>query len=200
MKNFAFFEGQLVELSEEALHVLHNLPEAERPEILDESSASVQQALVVSAREMAAAKVIAFLNRIREEVAGAKHYLQAARWPIQLAAAQAIEAGHASAFDTAVMAREARLRGLNETIEQLAQKVIANSLIFASVGAAVDGIERAALDSINAHQGPDSATFDEILIGAQSTAMAELLDIFTPVYGAEQAKAMADRFFGEVRA
>lgn len=151
---------------------------------------------LATARAVATSRTVAFANTIRERIANSKHYLQAARWPIQLAAAQAIKASAASEFDTSIMAREARLRGLGETVEQLADKVLANSLIFASVGAAVDGIERATLDAIAAYAGTDPAQFEVILTDAKATALAEFLDIFGAVYGPAQAQAMAAQFFG----
>lgn len=156
---------------------------------------AVVAALVTRERASAHRRTVAFANTIRERIAASKHYLQAARWPIQLAAAQAIKAGHGSEFDVSIMAREARLRGLSETVEQLADKVLANSLIFASVGAAVDGIERATLDAIAAYQGNDPTHFETILAGAKATGRAEFLDIFTGVYGAAQAEAMAAQLF-----
>lgn len=147
-------------------------------------------------RQYAVGRTLRFANTIRERVSNSKHYLQSARWPIQLAAAQAIKAGTASEFDTSIMAREARLRGLGETVDQLADKVLANSLIFASVGAAVDGIERATLDAVAAYAGTDPAHFEVILADAKATALAEFLDIFGGVYGQAQAEAMAAAFFG----
>lgn len=156
---------------------------------------AVVAVLLERERSSAQARTLAFANKVRERIASSKHYLQAARWPIQLAAAQAIKAGSGSEFDTSIMAREARLRGLGETVEQLADKVLANSLIFASVGAAVDGIERATLDAIAAYQGNDPTHFETILAGAKATGRAEFLDIFTGVYGAAQAEAMAAQLF-----
>ena len=112
------------------------------------------------------------------------------------AAAQAIKAGKGSDFDRSIMGREARLRGMGESVEQLADKVISNSLIFASVGAAVDGIERATMDKISAYNGADPAKFDAILAEAKQLALAEFLDIFTPFVGVDGAKARARAFFG----
>jgi hypothetical protein len=152
--------------------------------------------LVAQAKARATQRTIVFANTIRERIANSKHYLQAARWSIQLAAAQSIKAGSASEFDTAIMAREARLRGLGETVDQLADKVLANSLIFASVGAAVDGIERATLDAIAAYAGNDPGHFETILATAKATGRAEFLDIFGAVYGPAQAETMATQFFG----
>ncbi|MGS5088292.1 hypothetical protein ACVC7V_17555 [Hydrogenophaga sp. A37] len=152
-------------------------------------------AAVLLARERASAqrRTTVFANTIRERIASSKHYLQAARWSIQLASAQAVKAGAATAFDTAVLEREARNRELGESVEQLADKVIANSLIFASVGAAVDGIERATLDRVAACT--EVAGFEAILTAAKAKALAEFLDIFTPFYGLEGAQARAAQFF-----
>ena len=165
-------------------------------DLLSADDPAVAAALVTRERASAHRRTVAFANTIRERIAASKHYLQAARWPIQLAAAQAIKAGHGSEFDVSIMAREARLRGLSETVEQLADKVLANSLVFASVGAAVDGIERATLDRIAACT--ELAGFEVILTEAKALALAEFLDIFTGVYGAAQAQAMAAQFFGPV--
>jgi hypothetical protein len=165
-------------------------------DLLPANDPAVVAALVTRERASAHRRTVAFANTIRERIAASKHYLQAARWPIQLAAAQAIKAGHGSEFDVAIMAREARLRGLAETVEQLADKVLANSLVFASVGAAVDGIERATLDRIAACT--ELAVFEVILTEAKALALAEFLDIFTGVYGSAQAQAMAAQFFGPV--
>ena len=93
------------------------------------------------------------------------------------------------------MAREARLRNLGETVEQLADKVLANSLIFASVGAAVDGIERATLDAIAAYAGNDPEHFETILADAKATSLAEFLDIFGAVHGPDHAQLRAKEFF-----
>lgn len=166
------------------------------PTFYAESDPEVVAALMTRNRSEAHRRTVAFANSIRERIAASKHYLQAARWPIQLAAAQAIKAGNGSDFDVSIMAREARLRGLGETVEQLADKVLANSLIFASVGAAVDGIERATLDAIAAYAGTDPAHFETILANAKAVGRAEFMDIFTPIYGAEAAQARADVFFG----
>lgn len=139
---------------------------------------------------------VRFANTIRERIAASKHYLQASRWPIQVASAQAVKAGAATDFDTATLAREARLRGRGETVDQLADKVLGNSLIFASVGAAIDGIETATMDKIAAYNGTDPAAFDAILADAKATALAEFLDIFTPFFGADAARSKAAEFFG----
>lgn len=151
---------------------------------------------IEQARTVATSRTGAFANTLRERIAASKHYLQAARWSIQLASARAIKAGSATGVDTSALGREARLRGLGESVDQLADKVLGNSLIFASVGAAVDGIERATLDKIAAYNGTDATVFDVILDDARAVALAEFLDIFTPVYGPAGAQARAAAFFG----
>jgi hypothetical protein len=151
--------------------------------------------LVDQAKALAIKRTVVFANKIRERVANSKHYLQAARWPIQLAAAQAAKAGTASAFDTDVLAREARLRGLGETVEQLADKVLANSYVFAHIGAAVDGIERATIDAITAYAGQDPEHYEVILTDAKAAGLVEFLDIFGGVYGQAQAQATVDGIF-----
>lgn len=165
-------------------------------QFLDETDQVVVDWLVRAAKAEAHKRTATFANLIRERIAGSQHYLQAARWPIQLVAAQSIKAGKGSEFDRAIMAREARLRELGETVEQLADKVLANSLIFASFGAAVDGVERATMDKITAYKGSDPAAFDAILAAAKATALTEFLDIFTPFIGAEAARSKAAAFFG----
>lgn len=165
-------------------------------DLLPVDAPEVVAALVARDRAAAQRRTVAFANTMRERIAASKHYLQAARWSIQLDSAKAIKAGTAIDFDTAIMAREARLRGLGETVEQLADKVLANSLIFASVGAAVDGIERATLDAIAAYAGNDPEHFETILTNAKATGRAEFLDIFGAVYGPAQAETMAAQFFG----
>lgn len=165
-------------------------------DLLPADAPAVAAALVARERASAQRRTVAFANTIRERIAASKHYLQAARWSIQLDSAKAIKAGTAIDFDTSIMAREARLRGLGETVEQLADKVLANSLIFASVGAAVDGIERATLDAIAAYAGNEPEHFETILANAKATGLAEFLDIFGAVYGPAQAQAMAAQFFG----
>lgn len=181
-------DGSLIAFDESMQGLESDLLPVDAPEVI--------AALVARDRAAAHRRTVAFANTIRERIAASKHYLQAARWSIQLDSAKAIKAGTAIDFDTAIMAREARLRGLGETVEQLADKVLANSLIFASVGAAVDGIERATLDAIAAYAGNDPAHFETILADAKATALAEFLDIFGAVYGAAQAQAMAVPFFG----
>lgn len=163
-------------------------------DLLPVDEPAVVAALVARERAGAQRRTINFANKIRERIAASKHYLQTARWSIQLASAKAIKAGTASEFDTSIMAREARLRGLGETVDQLSDKVLANSLIFASVGAAVDGIERATLDRIDACT--DLAGFETILTEAKATALAEFMDIFTPIYGEQETQARAAVFFG----
>ena len=175
---------------------LQALPDDKRPVLYTAADPAVRAWLVADARARGAAATVVLANTIRERIARSQHYLQAARWPIQLAAAQAVVKGNGSAFDQEVLGREARLRGKGETLEQLAHKVIANSLVFASVGAAVDGVERATLDAIAAYGGNDPADIDAILAVAKQTAGAEFLDIFTPLYGVEGARAAAAQFFG----
>lgn len=172
------------------------LPDDKRPTIIAESDAMLQAWLVEKARKDAVIAVMNFANRMREGIAKSRHYLQSSRWAIQLASAQAIKAGTATAFDLSIMGREARLRGRGETVAQLADKVIANSLAFASVGAAVDGIETATLDATAAYAGGDPAAFAAILAQAKATALSEFIDIFTGIYNAATAQAMAAQFFG----
>ena len=179
-------DGSLVGFDESMLGLEEDLLPATDPAVL--------AVLLSRARESAHVRTVAFANKIRERIASSRHYLQAARWPIQVASAQAIKAGNASEFDTSIMAREARLRGLDETVEQLADKVLANSLIFASAGAAVDGIERATLDRIAACTNLDG--FEQILTSAKALAHSEFMDIFGDVYGPAQAASMAEQFFG----
>lgn len=181
-------DGTLIAFDESMQGLESDLLPVDAPEVV--------AALVARERAAAQRRTVAFANTIRERIAASKHYLQAARWSIQLDSAKAIKAGTAIDFDTSIMAREARLRGLGETVEQLADKVLANSLIFASVGAAVDGIERATLDAIAAYAGNDPAHFETILANAKATGRAEFLDIFGAVYGPAQAQAMAAQFFG----
>ena len=168
-------DGTLIAFDESMQGLESDLLPVDAPEVV--------AALVARERAAAQRRTVAFANTIRERIAASKHYLQAARWSIQLDSAKAIKAGTAIEFDTSIMAREARLRGLGETVEQLADKVLANSLIFASVGAAVDGIERATLDAIAAYAGNDPAHFETILANAKATGRAEFLDIFGAVYG-----------------
>lgn len=193
-KKFIEIDGRYCAVDEESALLIQTSGSGD--DLLDGDDPRIATWLLGSAKLDASLRTTAFANSIRERIAASKHYLQAARWPIQLAAAQAIQAGHASEFDTAIMAREARLRNLGETVEQLADKVLVNSLIFASVGAAVDGLERSTMDKIAAYSGSDPASFDRILTEAKATALAEFLDIFTPVIGAEAAKAKASKFFG----
>lgn len=181
-------DGSLIAFDESMQGLESDLLPVDAPEVV--------AALVARDRAAAQRRTVAFANTMRERIAASKHYLQAARWSIQLDSAKAIKAGTAIDFDTSIMAREARLRGLGETVEQLADKVLANSLIFASVGAAVDGIERATLDAIAAYAGNDPEHFETILANAKATGRAEFLDIFGAVYGPAQAQAMAAQFFG----
>lgn len=183
---YLFKDGKLVGYDQSMANLVDGLLSPDDPAVVAE--------LVAIERASAQRRTTAFANTIRERIAASKHYLQAARWPIQLAAAQAIKAGVATEFDHSIMAREARLRGMGETVEQLADKVLGNSLVFASVGAAVDGIERATLDRIAACE--ELAGFEVILTEAKALARAEFLDIFAGVYGAAQAEAMAAQFFG----
>lgn len=193
-KKFVEQDGAYYSVDDESAAVV----EASGGIVLSDADARVLAWLITSGRRGAIARVTAFANSLRERIAASQHYLQAARWPIQLTSAQAIKAGNGSEFDLAVMGREARLRGLGETVEQLADKVIGNSLIFASVGAAVDGIERATMDKIASYQGTDPDAFEAILADAEATALSEFLDIFTPFVGADAAKERAKAFFGDV--
>jgi hypothetical protein len=180
----------------EALVALQNIPDERRPELLPADHPEVSAWVIAEARRLATQRTIDFANDVRAQIAKSQHYLQAARWPIQLASAQAIKAGNPSPFDLATIGREARLRGRGETAEQLADKVLSNSTVFASVGAAVDGIETATLDAVAGYTGDDPAWFDRALAGARDVALAEFMDIFTPVVGAEGAQARAAAFFG----
>jgi hypothetical protein len=189
-------QGGFQRFDEASVAAVREMPQGIRPEVLTDDHPEVVAWLMADARRDAVARTSAFANRMRERIAASRHYLQAARWSVQLASALAVKAGKASETDTSVLAREARLRARGETVEQLADKVLANSLVFASVGAAVDGIECATLDKISAQQGTDPAAFDVILAQAKQDALTEFLDIFTPVVGAVVAQARAAEFFG----
>jgi hypothetical protein len=189
-------QGGFQRFDEASVAAVREMPQGIRPEVLTDDHPEVVAWLMADARRDAVARTSAFANRMRERIAASRHYLQAARWSVQLASALAVKSGKASETDTSVLAREARLRARGETVEQLADKVLANSLVFASVGAAVDGIECATLDKISAQQGTDPAAFDVILAQAKQDALTEFLDIFTPVVGAVVAQARAAEFFG----
>jgi hypothetical protein len=161
------------------------------PVLLDAPAPSV-----AALRRSAELQTTQLSNQLRERIAKASHYLQTTRWPVQVAAAQAIAAGAGSAFDVQMMALEARLRGRGETVEQLAAKVLANSAVFTLVGAAVDGIETATLDAIRAYAGTDPAAFAALLTQARLDAHAELLAIYTPVAGEAQAEALVAQILG----
>ena len=183
---YLIIEGRLIAVDESAEAAYTNLLPATDP--------AVRIALLQRTKAEATARTVAFANKVRERIASSKHYLQAARWSIQLASAKAVKAGTATEFDTSVLGREARLRNLGESIEQLADKVLANSLVFASVGAAVDGIERATMDAISACTEVDQV--EPVLTAAKVTAHQEFLDILSPFYGASLAAARATEFFG----
>lgn len=186
----------VVDESSELFSALSEIELKRRPVFFDEFDQEVLDWKLNQRKRQSLSDVLTFSTKIREGIAKSRHYLQASRWAVQLASAKAIKAGTPIPFDTSIMAREARLRARGESVEQLADKVIANSLAFASVGAAVDGIETATLDAIQAYTGNDPTAFDAILANAKATALAEFLDIFTPAYGQAQAQAMATQFFG----
>lgn len=142
--------------------------------------------------------VAAFANAIRQRVAKATHYLQATRWPVQLAAAQDVLANGEAASDLnkSMLDMEARLRERGETREQLAGKVLANSQAFTLVGACVDGIETATLDKIAAYAGADPEAFGAIVAQAKLDAHVELVAIFTPTLGEAQAEALVAQIVG----
>jgi hypothetical protein len=165
-------------------------------DLLSADDPAVTAALIDLERAGAMRRTGELSSKVRERIAKATHYLQATRWPVQVAAAQAIAAGTGSAFDVQMMELEARLRGRGETVEELAAKVLANSAVFTLVGAAVDGIETATLDAIRAYEGADPAAFAAITTQARLDAHAELLAIYSPVVGEAQAEALVAQIVG----
>lgn len=155
-------------------------------------------ALVMRERGTAATLTTAFASAVRQRVAKATHYLQATRWPVQLAAAQDVLANGeaASALNKSMLDMEARLRERGETREQLAGKVLANSQAFTLVGACVDGIETATLDKIAAYAGADPEAFGAIVAQAKLDAHVELVAIFTTTLGEAQAEALVAQIVG----
>lgn len=131
------------------------------------------------ARRQAVKAIRMYADTMREKIAKPNHYLQPARWGIQLAAAQAVLDGSANKGQLDMMALEARLRNRGESPDQLAARVIANSNAFMLAGAAIDGIEVAALDKVKVNKSNDYAS---ILAEAKAVAIAE----FDAIFGGSQ--------------
>lgn len=182
-----------------ALAQLEDLPPARQPKMLEPTDPRVVAYLMGNARDSATPAVADLCNTVRQAIAKATHYLQASRWPVQLAAAQDVlaQGEQAQPLHLQMIDLEARLRARGETREQLAQKVIANSGVFTLVGAAVDGIETATLDTLRAYAGSDPAAFTAIVAQARLDLQVELVAIFTPALGEPQALALVAQILGE---
>lgn len=168
------------------------------PQFFLEDDPAVVESLLASGKASASRTMLDFASAVRQRVAKATHYLQATRWPVQLAAAQDVltNGEAASALNKAMLDTEARLRERGETREQLAGKVLANSQAFTLVGACVDGIETATLDKIAAYAGADPEAFGAIVAQAKLDAHVELVAIFTPTLGEAQAEALVAQIVG----
>ncbi len=177
--------------------VLASFPDALMPENLPSPSDVAAHEIAVS-KGLSVRHIAEFSNTLRQRVAKATHYLQATRWPVQLAAAQDVltNGEAASALNKSMLDMEARLRERGETREQLAGKVLANSQAFTLVGACVDGIETATLDKIAAYAGADPEAFGAIVDQAKLDAHVELVAIFTPTLGEAQAEALVAQIVG----
>jgi hypothetical protein len=182
----------------EALTALQAVPEERRPEFFAESHPEVSEWLMLTGSQAAADAVRAMCSRLRERIAKASHYLQASRWPVQLAAAQDVTTNGeaASALNKQMLDTEARLRARGETREQLAAKVLANSGVFTLVGAVIDGIETATLDAIADYTGTDPNAYAAITDQARLDAQVELVAVYTPAVGLANAEALVAQIVG----
>lgn len=191
--------GRFQVLAEESRKSLERLPSEERPELFSGSDPLVIEWLAAQQLQAASDSARTLCNTVRQAIAKATHYLQTSRWPVQIAAAQDVLAQGEAAqpLHRQMLEIEARLRARNETPEQLAQKVIANSGVFTLVGAAVDGIETATLDALRAYAGSDPAAFTAIVAQARLDLQVELIAIFTPALGEPQALALVAQILGE---
>jgi hypothetical protein len=180
----------------EKLQLVNGLAVVVEPSEADQLAQALQ-----AARDHAEGQLHQLTSLLRERIAKSTHYLQASRWPVQLAAAQDLltNGAGAQALHTTMLALEARLRQRGETVEQLAQKVISNSSVFTLVGAAVDGIETATLDAISAAyiNGDSPAAFAELTAQARETARTELLAIFTAALSETEALAIVGGLLGD---
>lgn len=174
---------------------IFDAPATEEEFIFQEEQKSERLRLALD-KSNAHAGIAIVCNTVRERISASTHYIQTARWAVQLAAAQAILQGGGTELDIEMMALEARLRGMGETVEDLAQKVIRNSRVFTLVGAAVDGVERAANDAIAAYQGTDPVAYDGIVATARATLRTELIAIIAPIQGEAVATAMVTAILG----
>lgn len=196
-KKFMRTAQGLVSIDDIALAVILAMPPEDRFDVLDETHPEVIAKVRADTISQASQKVLAIFSDVREAVAKSHHYLQSARWAVQLSAAQDVIQNGEGAADLSKdqLDLEARLRARGETRLELAEKVLANSRTFTLIGAAVDGIETATLDAIAAYDGSDATAFDSIIAEAKALAQTEFLAIFEPLLGAGGAAAFAASIF-----
>lgn len=206
MKYIAQPDGTFFSVAEDddLYQSLQALPEDRRPAFLEEDDPAViawrsaQPSAHDEAVQTARVQLKHIFSTLRERIAKSSHYLQASRWPVQLAAAQdVLENGDsASELHKNMLDLEARLRDRGESRAILATKIINNSLVFTMVGAAIDGIETAALDAI--HAAHDSEGLNQVVQGVPGAASNEILAILTPALGPEEAAASVQSLFTEI--
>jgi hypothetical protein len=191
-------DGQFIAVDGDGLAALEALPEDRRPALLSPTDPEVLEHAILQAQACAMAEMSSLCNLLRERIAKASHYLQASRWPVQLAAAQDVTTNGeaASALNKQMLDTEARLRARGETREQLAAKVLANSGVFTLVGAVIDGIETATLDAIAAYTGTDPNAYAAITAQARLDAQVELVAVYTPAIGQANAEALVAQIVG----
>jgi hypothetical protein len=100
-------------------------------------------------RAEALSQVAGLAQQMREMVIGTSDPIEVAAWANKLRIAQAIKAGSATDTEIQAFEREIALRAIDgETLDSFVEKVLENAARFSLAAAVIDGIKRAAHDSI----------------------------------------------------
>lgn len=114
-------------------------------------------ALFQQAKMDAVSRVHTFLAAQRASAAGTDDAGELLARMIKRAAAEAVAAGSATEAQMLNLGIEAQLRGMSETPEQLAQKIVEKAIALDAVNAKLDGLKRAAENALLA-----TATADDL--------------------------------------
>lgn len=182
-KKYIFEDGRLIEVDPQA--------KVDGVTLLDSNDPTVVEELGKTAKLTAIKHLENLTSMVRDGIEPSSHNLHAARWPWQFDAATDLitNGSNASAFNQQHLALEARLRGRSETALQLAELVMQKSQLFTLIGAAIDGVETAAKDAIEANTNLD--TTSAIVANARASLLTELSAIFAASASQPEEKATA---------
>ena len=105
-------------------------------------------ALFQQAKVEAVSRVHAFLAAQRASAAGTDDAGELQARTTKRAAAEAVAAGSANEAQLLNLGIEAQLRGMSETPEQLAQKIVEKAITLDAINAKLDGLKRAAENAL----------------------------------------------------